>query len=250
MSTEPTAKELMDAINKVYEEIKNRPDPEPLDMYHSKNIEKVATAFAKAQSRFRSVGYNRENPYFKSKFADLDAILRHVRPSLAENGLTFYQFTKLSDKGPTVLHSRILHSSGQWIETRARIVPPKNDQQSYGSTLSYQKRYAAMTILGITASDDRYDDDGEIATHCYRTEDDEGKSLNTKYNPKEQSYETITKEQIEEIEYELAEYPDLAENLLERFHLQTLAEIPKSKFLNIIDKVREIKAVRNGAKKK
>lgn len=131
------------------------------DSYSSEFINEFAVAFSKAQSEYSPVESNRQNPFFKSQYADLDAILRAVRTSLAKHGLAFYQFTKLS-QGPTVLHTRLIHSSGQWIETRSRIIPPKNDQQSYGSTLSYQRRYSAMSILGITTSNEISDDDGEV----------------------------------------------------------------------------------------
>lgn len=243
-------KVLTEKVDNLPEELKNYmlPPQHPNDMYNSIETGEIATALSKAQSKYKSVEYNRENPYFKSSYADLDAILRHVRPILASNGISFYQFTKLSTDGPTVLHTRILHSSGQWIETRSRIIPPKNDQQSYGSTLSYQKRYAAMTLLGITASNDRYDDDGEIATHPFREAEDKGTGLSTRYNPKIESCEIISKEQIEELEYELAEYPDIAEKLLDRFGWQTLSEIPKSKYHPVMNQIRKIKNARNGIK--
>lgn len=135
------------------------------DPYTSEEINEIAMALSKAQGEYQQVGQNRQNPFFKSQYADLDAIITAARPALCKYGLAFYQFTKLSPNEPTVLHSRIIHSSGQWLESRARIKPAKDDMQSYGSALSYQKRYAATTLLGITSSNDPLDDDAEIVTH-------------------------------------------------------------------------------------
>lgn len=245
---------VIDAITSLFEkkiskEIKEIVDKNTVkpSMYQSDKIADLAKAFSKAQSEYNNVAYNRENPYFKSQYADLHAILKAVRPALAANGLSFYQYTELADgTGATVLHTRLMHSSGQWIETKSRLVPAKNDQQTYGSTLTYQKRYAAMTILGITASNDSLDDDAEVAMISSR--DIIAKGPSTKYNPKEQSHACVTKEQLEEMEYELVECPDIAVEILDKMHLQSLADLPKSKFIVSMKRIREIKRLRNEGK--
>lgn len=208
----------------------------------------LAAAFAKAQAEYKKVGLNRENPFFKSGYADLDAIIDSTRIALARNNLSFYQYTQITDRGETILHSVLKHASGQWISSQARIIPVKNDPQSYGSALSYQKRYQAQTLLNVTISQDWADDDGEREMHEVRHEQNKGVALNTKYNPKEQSVDTITKEQLEELHYELSEYPDICEQILEGFKIQNLSDLPKSKFLISINRVRDIKNLRNGKK--
>jgi len=221
--------------------------PQPEDPYQSSSLKNFAPAFAKAQAEYKAVEYNRENPYYKSQYADLYTILKAVRPALTKNGISFSQYTKITETGPTVLHTRLIHSSGEWIETRARILPTKNDAQTYGSTLTYQRRYSAMAILGIAPTDDITDDDAEVA--MVESRDIIAKGPSNKYNPKKQSKETITKEQIEELEYELQQYPDLADEILEKMHLQSLADMPKNKFLIAIKRIREIKQIRNEGKK-
>lgn len=216
------------------------------DSYSSQEVDQLYTALSKAQGEYKPITYNRENPFFKSNYADLDTLIQSVRPALAKNGLALMQSIQMSDEGATVLHTKVTHASGQWHESRNRIVPPKNDVQSYGSTLTYLKRYAAMSLLGITVAHDLSDDDGEIAMTQSRKDQAGGTKLNTKYNPKEQSPDVITKEQLEELHYELGEYPDIAEQILDGFHLQALADMPKSKFQRSISRIREIKHMRNG----
>jgi len=218
----------------------------PEDPYQSASQKNIAPAFAKAQAEYKSVGYNRENPYYKSGYADLDAIIRATRPALTKNGLSFRHFVKTPENGQTILHTLILHSSGEWFETRARILPTKNDQQSYGSAVSYQKRYSAKDLLGVAPTNDVSDDDAEVAMIDSR--DMIAKGPSNKYNPKKQSNETITKEQIEELEYELQEYPDIADDILEKMHLQSIADMPKNKFLISVKRIREIKRLRNEGK--
>lgn len=216
------------------------------ESYESEDTNELAAALSKAQGEFRPIQHNRENPYFKNSYADLDAILNAVRPALSKNGIFFTQQERVTEDGATMLHTRLMHSSGQWIESRKRIIPPKNDSQSYGSTLSYHKRYAAMSLLGITASYDTADDDAEVAMVESRQMIAKGPALNTKYNPKEESYEPITKEQLDELEYELTDCKDIAEQVLNGLQIQSLADMPKSKYSISVRRIREIKAIRNG----
>lgn len=216
------------------------------DTYCSSEVKDLFAALSKAQGEYPIIGPNRENPYFKSNYTDLDTIMRSIRPMLAKNGLSFIQQIRINDDGATILHSILGHSSGQWMEARNRIVPLKNDPQTYGSTLTYQKRYAAMSLLGVTCSQDKTDDDAEVA--MTNTRDMIAKGPSTKYNPKEQSSEVVTKEQLDELEYELAEHPDIGEMVLDKLQLQSLADMPKSKYMVSLQRIREIKNLRNGVK--
>jgi hypothetical protein len=218
-------------------------DSRPLKKYESDDTKDLASALAKAQGEFPSIKENSTNPYFKSTYANLDSVLKPIRPILAKYGLSFTQQTILED-GATILVTRLRHSSGQWIDSITRIIPAKNDIQSYASTMTYMKRYSISTLLGITTSDE--DDDGEVAMAEIRDVKAKGVALNTKYNPKEQAQDVITKEQLEELEYELSEYPDIAEMVLDGLKIQSLADMPKQKFIVSLTRIREIKTTRNG----
>ena len=219
---------------------------QPADPYESQDTKDINTALAKSQGDFPPIGLNKENPYFKNKYADMDSIVRALRPVLAKNGLSVTQQTVISDDGITILKTKLRHTSGQWIETRARILPVKADAQSYASALTYMKRYSYMSLLNVTTSDDVSDDDAERIMYDTRQAKSKGVALNTKYNPKEQSGEVITKEQLEEIEYELANYDDVADMVLDGLKIQSLADMPKDKFMPSIKRIRSIKNAREG----
>jgi hypothetical protein len=239
---------LLDEYKKTTELlIQERLKNPPTDSYSSTETKDLYAALAKAQGEYPVIGYNRENPYFKSKYTDLDGILKAVRPALSKNNLSFIQQLRIVEGGATVMHTIITHATGQWIESRTRIVPPKNDVQSFGSTLTYCRRYTAIAILGVTISDD--DDDGERAMVDAREIYAKGVALNTKYDPRIQSADTITKEQLDELEYELAEYPDIAEMVLDGLKIQSIADMPKSKYHTSIKRIREIKQARNEGKR-
>ena len=218
----------------------------PCDPYESDNTKDINTALSKAQGEFPAIGYNKENPYFKNKYADMDSIVRAIKPMLLKNGLSITQQTVLTDTGATILKTKLRHNSGQWIETRARILPTKADAQSYASALTYMKRYSFMALLNITTTDDITDDDAERIMYDIRDTKAKGVALNTKYNPKEENNEVITRDQLIELEYELSDYDDIAEMVLDGLKIQSLADMPKSKYHAACVRIREIKQKREG----
>lgn len=216
----------------------------PVTESKSATLKELFTALAKAQAEIRAAGLTSENPYFKSNYADLAEVIRVSRPALSKFGLSVIQQILCNEHGQNMLHTVLAHTSGEWIESRMRILPTKNDIQSMGSYITYLKRYCYAALVGVVATNE--DDDGERAVYDQREVVAKGVALNTKYNPKEASHETITVEQLEELNYELQEYPDLAEQVLDGFKILSLSDMPKSKFLPAINKIRQIKQLRNG----
>jgi len=212
----------------------------------SSEIKDLTIALAKAQSEMSVAGLNKTNPYFKSSYADLQAIIAASRPALTKNGLSVSQQITFDQEGLSTLTTILFHASGQWILSKARITPLKNDIQSVCSYVTYLKRMCYAALIGVVTGDE--DDDGEAAVATSRETFAKGTSLNTKYNPKEESVETITPEQREEVEYELSEYPDIASMVIEGLKIQSIADIPKSKFRASIERIRAIKNARNGIK--
>jgi len=210
----------------------------------SEDLKELFTSLAKAQSEMEFAGLNNENPYFKSKYADLKDIVKASRPYLSKNGLCVIQQILPNSDGQNILHTILAHSSGQWIESRMRILPAKTDVQSLASYITYLRRYSYAALVGVVVGGE--DDDAEVAVATSREVLAKGTAVNTKYNPLENSYETVTKEQLEELEYELAEYSDIAEQVLEGLKIQSLADMPKVKYHVSITRIREIKNARNG----
>ena len=236
---------ILDKIKELSQQVESlkslKKAPEPTK---STELKELFTALAKAQGEMKSAQLSSENPYFKSKYADLNELIKTSRPALSKNGLSVIQQILPNEDGQNILHSLLCHSSGEWISAQMKILPPKADIQSMGSYITYLRRYSYASLVMITTADE--DDDGEIAVATERKLYAKGTALNTKYNPKENKYETITKEQLEELEYELATYPDIAEQILDGFKIQSLASMPKAKFMPAISRVREIKLLRDG----
>jgi hypothetical protein len=211
---------------------------EKSDPYESEDTKEIATALAKAQGEYPRINCNRENPYFKSNFADLDSIMGYVRPILSRNGLSFTQQTIISPEGATILHSRVRHATGQWIESRTRIIPPKNDQQSYSSTLTYMRRHSALALLNITVSSDMGDDDAEVAMEDARIQVVKGPS-EKKYTPRQTSTELVSKDNIEEISMALKEHKDLLQEVYKQLDVNSIADIKKDDYAKTVNWIRK-----------
>jgi hypothetical protein len=234
---------LLSELKKLQDAIAALKPQEPIAPSKADSLNELFAALAKAQSEMKTASLDSENPYFKSKYADLASIVNASRPALTKNGLSVIQQILPNDDGQNILHTILCHSSGQWIESRMRILPSKPDVQSLISYVTYIRRAAYASLIGVVTGDD---DDGEQAVHADRAVVAKGVAINTKYNPKEESYESISKDQLDEMEYELAEYPDIAEQILEGMKIQSLADLPKSKYGVSMKRIREIKQLRNG----
>lgn len=125
----------------------------------SENINELAMALAKAQAEMLPAMKDSANPFFKSKYADLASVWDACRAPLTKNGLSVVQLIS-SDTDKLVLKTTLIHSSGQWIESVAPIVPVKNDPQGLGSALTYMRRYSLAALVGVYQDDD----DGNAAT--------------------------------------------------------------------------------------
>lgn len=210
----------------------------------SDELQDLFSALAEAQSEMPAVAGNKENPYFKERYIDLGDMITASRPSLTKFGLAVIQQILPNEDGQMILHTILSHSSGQWIESRIRIIPPKNDIRTMDSYVTYLRRCSYGSLIGIVGVND--DDDGEYASATDRDTFAKGTAINTKYNPKENQLETISRDQIEELQYELEGWSDIAEMVLDGLRIQNIADMPKDKFRISINKIRKIKSIRDG----
>ena len=125
-------------------------------MRNSEQINELAVALNKAQADFMVAKKDAKNPFFKSKYATLNAVYEAVAEALLKNGLSVIQ-TIVGDAVETTL----IHTSGQFITSSCPIVCAKqNDPQAMGSAITYARRYSLASLLGVMTDED---DDGEKA---------------------------------------------------------------------------------------
>jgi len=129
-------------------------------MKTSESIIKIAAALLAAQKKIGSASKDAVNPFFKSKYADLGAVMEACKEALNDNGISALQPVGTSEMGTTV-ETILLHESGEWIsDTMTVSVKQSNDPQAQGSAITYARRYSLQSMMFIPAEDD----DGERAT--------------------------------------------------------------------------------------
>jgi hypothetical protein len=98
---------------------------------------------------------------YSYRYADLADTVAAACPILTKNGISVTQFPDW-DGEADILTTRVMHESGQWLEASMRLFLAAESPQAHGSAITYAKRYAYCSAVGIVADED---DDGASATH-------------------------------------------------------------------------------------
>ena len=122
-------------------------------MKSSEETNELALALCLAQGQMGGAVKDSSNPFFKSSYADLTSVIKAIKQPFADNGLSYTQFPVNSETGVGVA-TRLMHVSGQWIESEFVLPIVKQDPQAAGSAITYARRYALQSIAGIPTADD------------------------------------------------------------------------------------------------
>jgi len=125
-------------------------------MKTSNEIKQITVAFLSAQKNIESVIKDSSNPFFKSKYADLSAVIDACKEHLNKEGIAILQ----PIDGMNV-ETILIHTSGEWFSSSTPIVSKEqNNPQALGSAITYAKRYGLQSMVLLPAEDD----DGNKAT--------------------------------------------------------------------------------------
>lgn len=123
-------------------------------MNRSESIVKISTALVKAQSKMGNAIKDAKNPFFKSSYADLNAVREACLPVLNENGISVLQPT-IHENSKSYVETVLLHESGEYISSLTEILCAKpNDAQAQGSGISYARRYGLQSLVNLGSADD------------------------------------------------------------------------------------------------
>lgn len=103
-----------------------------------------------AKKEFGKLLRNKNNPFFKSKYADLNALLETVEEPLANHGLMILQPVK-DHKVYTLI---VEVDTGDTVIESDFELPKIDDPQKIGSAITYYRRYTLQALLGLNADDD------------------------------------------------------------------------------------------------
>ena len=119
-------------------------------------MKELYKALLAAQMELTGVVKNAKNPYFKSDYADLKAVMDTVKPVFNSHGILVQQ---INDDGGelssvTVVTELIHAETGESLISRLTLPIKDNTPQAVGSALTYARRYALACIAGLYQEDD------------------------------------------------------------------------------------------------
>ena len=130
----------------------------------SESIIKLSAAFVAAQAEMDHAARDSKNPHFRSSYASLSSCLDACRPALNKHGIAIMQGTARGEGRQIVVTTRLIHQSGEWMESDLSLTSDKDNAQGAGSAISYARRYALCGLVGISD----VDDDGNEASRSSR----------------------------------------------------------------------------------
>lgn len=125
-------------------------------MKTSESLSKIAPAMVKASGAIHNMASTKQG--FSSKYLELKAITKEVKPILEEHGLFMLQTVTNPDHSTIGVTTRVSHSTGEFYEDTF-FLPPTDmkgikNAQAAGASISYARRYSLMAFFGIAIDDD------------------------------------------------------------------------------------------------
>lgn len=155
-------------------------------MTFSQENNKILSKLFKLKKELQAVTKGANNPFFKSKYADLNTYLDEVEPRLEADGMLLLQPVTVDALGNNVVTSIILDvESGQFFSSSMKLVGESKMQDS-GSGVTYARRYTLGAMLSMQAEDD----DGNKVSGKVKTTNTEAKSSVKKVSSTKSSFRT------------------------------------------------------------
>lgn len=123
------------------------------ELTHSNEIGDLAKALAAARKKFKAVKKEQTNPFFKSKYADLSAVIEATEAALSEHGLSIIQ-SPITHETMAGVTTMLVHESGQWMRGDLLLPVAKGDAQGVGSAITYARRYSYQGMVNVAAETD------------------------------------------------------------------------------------------------
>lgn len=204
-----------------------------MENIQSEQTNELFTALSKAQDEMEIARKDSTNPFFKSKYADLQSVVGSSRPCLSKNGLSVIHILQQEEQN-TYMITQLSHSSGQYIRSKVKLSPQKQDVQSLGSYITYMKRYCYAALVGVVTGDD---DDGEA---CMNRNNEQKKNI----IPTEECI--LTRDQLSKLQSMIGNKKEIADRITKKYGVNTLLQIKQKDYDDIIKGIEKINA-KNGA---
>jgi len=107
------------------------------------------------QQEIGTISKDASNPFYKSKYFDINSLINQLNPLLKKHRLLLLQPIE-----EDCVYSKLICIDGTGGVISALKLPEINDPQKLGSAITYYRRYTLASLLGLQA----VDDDANIAS--------------------------------------------------------------------------------------
>lgn len=164
-------------------------------------------ALAAARREIHNPELDSANPYYKSKYSSLTAVINATVPVLAEYGVFVTQEIETVNGGITC-YTTLLHESGEERTSRPlHITATKDDAHGLISASTYARRVQLMAVCGVVGD---VDDDGNVAAKG--------------------AADTISEKQVADLEALIDEVGANRKAFLKACQVESLEQLPAVKF--------------------
>lgn len=105
------------------------------------------------QSEIGALSKTETNPFFKSKYFDINSLIAQLQPLLEKYELVVTQPFRMND-GKCALATLVETTEGKLISFSELLLPDIQDPQKMGSAITYYRRYALQSLFLLQAEDD------------------------------------------------------------------------------------------------
>ena len=122
----------------------------------TKKDRNIYSVILQARGMIGAVTKNATNPFFKSKYADINNVIDTINPVCDSLGIVWTQSPKVTKENQDILYTRLCLEDNpeQFIDSEVRLLLPSADMQKLGTAITYARRYAHISIFGLPTEDD------------------------------------------------------------------------------------------------
>ena len=193
--------------------------------------DKLLEALAKMQGALDNAPKTSKNPYFNSRYADLATCLSALKKPMSDNGLSISQHCTFD--GAILRCVSILgHSSGQMMISVLNVPVTKKDPQGIGMAMTYARRYAMSSIVGLAQADD--DAESSVEHNGEEKENKENSVSAAENQVEKESNGYATEKQVSLIKSMIEKARVDINSVLKRYSVANLESLSKEQASNCI----------------
>ena len=121
------------------------------------------------QQEIGTISKDAKNPFYKSKYFDINSLIKQLQPLLNKHRLLLLQPIE-----EDMVVSKLICVDGTGGVISGLKLPEINDPQKLGSCITYYRRYTLSSLLGLQSEDD----DGNAASSKTENKTEDLKWLN------------------------------------------------------------------------